>query len=395
MKAFELKGRNLGLYIHIPFCISKCSYCDFFSLPLAPYVPQSYVDALCNEIRESFYGSDCLVDSVYVGGGTPSLLSEIQIKQLFDCIRKNAHLSEDCEITIEVNPDDVNKNLLLALKDAGVNRISCGIQSFNDSVLTFCKRRASAQVNKNALDCIKTYWNGKLSLDLICAMPLESEESFLQGLKLLTDIKPEHISMYSLTIEDETPLGKLIEKGSLLYDYDLADKMWLSGRDFLENSSYVQYEVSNFCLAGNECRHNMKYWTRSDYIGCGCGATGTLYFPGGKAVRQTNVNDVDLYTAYWLSSCREKEKLPFILENIDEKDGEFEFFMMALRKIAGFSDSDYKKHFLRPLPQSFLSVFEKWQKKNLAFCKKDIDDCVYTLGKEGIIYLNSFLKELI
>ncbi|MBR1639753.1 MAG: radical SAM family heme chaperone HemW [Treponema sp.] len=394
MPGLNLKDRTLGLYIHIPFCLSKCSYCDFFSLPVSKKVPDSYIEALCNEISAAFENQENVtVNSLYIGGGTPSLLSENQIKKLFDHLRHTVSLEENCEVTVEINPDDVTKSLLECLQEAGVNRLSCGIQSLNDSSLSFCGRRADSSVNKKALSLIKDFWTGRLSLDLICGLPEENKESFIQGLEFIISLRPEHISMYSLTIEEETVLGRQLSSGFLSYDFDFADELWLCGRDCLEKAGYHHYEVSNFCLEGNECLHNLKYWSRMDYLGFGAGATGTLYFPGGRAERRTNLNDTDRYIKYWTSFS--SENLPYFIEDINEESGEFEFFMMSLRKIQGFSENEYKKHFLKALPAKVIEEFQKWRQKGLAEICHENNDVFFTLGKNGIIYLNSFLKELL
>lgn len=395
MADIEFSGRTLGLYIHIPFCLSKCSYCDFFSVASANKVPDDYVRALCGEISSRFSGSDCLVDSVYVGGGTPSLLSPAQIHTIFSCIRGNVPLKPGCEITFEVNPDDVCDSLLDALASCGVSRISCGIQSLCGDALTFCRRRASAEISRSALSLLKRRWHGNLSVDIICAMPHESSRSFLDGLAELVSLRPDHISMYCLTVEEETPLGSLIACGSLAYDYDLADEMWISGRDFLEDAGYNQYEISNFSLPGKECAHNIRYWSRGDYAGVGSGAAGTLYFPGGRALRRSNSRDIKQYTGYW--NCGDAGKsgeIPWTTEKIDEKSGEFEFFMMSLRKSAGFSESEYECAFERRLPQDVRDVFLRWQKRGLARISAAGGDAVYSLGRDGILFLNAFLGEL-
>ncbi|MCR4579654.1 MAG: radical SAM family heme chaperone HemW [Treponema sp.] len=398
---YKLEGRKLGLYIHIPFCLSKCTYCDFFSIESKKKVPQSYLTALCNEISFLFQNSkasNVKIDTIYIGGGTPSLLSLQQIEFLTSFLFNELPILPDYEFTIEVNPDDLNLPLLEKLWTCGINRISCGIQSFNDASLTFCHRRANSSTNQKALTLLASKWPGLLSLDFISAMPNENQASFLSGLKELISSNPDHLSMYSLTIEEKTPLGKLLDSGSLQYDFEAADEMWLKGRDFLEENGYREYEVSNFCKSGKECRHNMKYWSRGDYVGCGAGATGTIYFEGGAALRRTNLNDISLYSDYWNKTKSDLSlhvELPYYFEEIEAEEGELEFYMMALRKLDGFSESEYEKHFNRKLPEKILSLFEKWQSKGLAKIEKNNNDILYSLGKEGIIYLNSFLKELL
>ncbi len=385
--------KTYSLYIHIPFCISKCRYCDFFSLPCGNKeigIPEAYVEALCCEISSL---SGKALETIYVGGGTPSLLTTSQIKRIFDCLYKNCSISESAEINFEVNPDDVSEELLKALEAAGVNRLSCGIQSMNEEALKFSGRRADAAVNRRALELLSRYWKKSLSLDFICGLPKETEESFLKGLDLAAGFSPDHISMYSLTIEDETPFGKDFALGRWDYNYDFADQLWLKGRDFLESKGYVQYEVSNFAKKGAQCRHNLVYWNHKDYFGIGSGATGTLYKENGEGLRTTNTTDVKKYISFWTdkNNLSENTQPPQIIENISIENSEFEFFMMTLRKTEGFNESDYRKCFKKSLSKRFLELFDKWQKKGLA---EKTGNGQFYLNKEGLLFLNSFLSEL-
>ncbi len=374
-----------SLYIHIPFCISKCAYCDFFSKPYEA-VPDSYIDALCNEIdlRISEYNIKKL-KTIYIGGGTPSLLNENQLKKIFSKIKSSVELAFDVEITIEVNPDDVTETLLRALFDCGVTRISCGIQSMNDAVLKKACRRADVQTNKNAMEIISQKWKGEVSYDLISGLPGESEESLIAGLNELCLYKPDHISLYSLTIEENTPFGKQLAAGNLDYDFDYADKLWLAGRDFIEAHGYKWYEVSNFCLPGKECRHNLVYWNHGNYIGCGSGACGTVYKPDGTGFRWTNNSDIDEYIKV------QNGQPPQRSENIELETSQFEFFMMGLRKTIGISEKEYKETFACDLPEKFLLLFNAWKEKGLCTLTKDGR---YAMSREGMLFLNRFLEEL-
>lgn len=374
--------KSFSVYIHIPYCVSKCRYCDFFSLPCKS-LSQEYVDALCKEMTRL---SGVKVDTVYTGGGTPSLLKPSQIKKIFDSLKENCSLSDNAEITFEVNPDDVSEELLKALEAAGVNRISCGLQSMNDKALSFAGRRADAAANRRALEIFKQHWNKLLSLDFICGLPEETEESFIEGLKEALQYAPSHISMYSLTIEDETPFGKELISGTFEYDYDFADQLWLKGRDFLTNHSYRQYEVSNFSLKGAECRHNLAYWNHKDYFGLGSGATGTQYLQNGEGIRLTNTQNIKEYVDFWLHGAG---KNPQVSEKIDLKTSEFEFFMMGMRKISGISEAEFRQIFNKALPDYFIKLCNKWKERGLC----DITDR-YALNEQGLLFLNSFLLEL-
>lgn len=374
-----------SLYIHIPFCISKCAYCDFFSKPYKA-VPDSYIDALCNEIGFRISENNIKkLKTIYIGGGTPSLLIENQLKKIFSEIRTTAELASDIEITIEVNPDDVTESLLRALSDCGVTRISCGIQSMSDAVLKKACRRADVQTNIKAMEIIKRNWKSEVSYDLISGLPGESEESLIAGLNELCLYKPDHISLYSLTIEENTPFGKQLAAGNLDYDFDYADKLWLAGRDFLEAHGYKWYEVSNFCLPGKECCHNLVYWNHGNYIGCGSGACGTVYKPDGSGFRWTNNSDIDEYIKV------QNGQPPKNSENIELETSQFEFFMMGLRKTIGISEKEYKETFACDLPEKFLLLFNAWKEKGLC---KFTQDGRYAMSREGMLFLNRFLEEL-
>lgn len=380
----------MSLYIHIPFCISKCAYCDFFSKPFSP-VADDYVQALCNELDFSLQGKTA-PETVYIGGGTPSLLSKNQLKK----ITGHIPLQNLKEFTVEVNPDDVTEELLKSFEECGVTRISCGIQSLNAVVLSLCNRRSDRNQILNALKLFKEYWKGRLSLDLISGLPGETNETFMEGLETVAASGAEHISLYALTIEEETPLGKKIESGEIEYDYDSADRMWILGKEYLESHGFSQYEVSNFCRDGKVSLHNMSYWTHKSYTGCGSGGTGTIYNEDGTAFRWTNTPDLNKYVSFWLNETgdRQLEKIPQETEILSAETEMFEFFMMGLRTIKGVSRNDFEKIFGKPFPEPAVKLFTEWKGKGLAEIQAQDKDIVYTLGKKGILFLNKFLSEL-
>ena len=380
-----INSKEISLYIHIPFCFSKCSYCDFFSVACKDYkneIPSEYVEALCKEINYRISQLKAAsLKTVYIGGGTPSILSQNQIRQITDVI-KNAGLSEGYEFTFEVNPDDVSKHLINCLEACGVNRISCGIQSFSENVLKSVHRRANAEQNYNCIPFLKSNFSGKVSADLICGLPGETEQSLLTGLDYLVQNKIPHISFYSLCVEEETPLGHKINSGELDFDFDFCDELWIKGRDFLLSKGYTQYEVSNFCLPDFECVHNMTYWTHKNYLGCGSGATGTI-----DNVRFTNTNNIKEYKEFWLNNQKTADKIPQTVEKIEQKTSEFEFFMMGLRTCRGICPQEYKAFFEKEMPEKLLKKFE-------AECQKS-QNGFYYLDKDKLLFLNSFLEELL
>ena len=386
-----------SLYIHIPFCRSKCTYCDFFSISADGDVPDSYIDALCAEIswRMAEFGADGWL-TVYVGGGTPSLLSEKQLRRLFNFIRSLGGTAAEC--TVELNPDDVTPSLLECLSECGVNRISVGIQAMEQSVLSAVKRRSSLQSVYAALECIRRVWKGVFSADIICALPGQSESGFLNGLEKLLSYEPAHISMYSLTIEDGTPLGNAVREGAVCYDFDAADAMWISGRDFLESRGYRQYEVSNFYSIknGSPCAHNLAYWKLQNYIGIGSGAAGSLY--GRKSFRYTNTHDIAEYIRFWNSfDCKKsagQAVVPQSVECIEKNTEQFEFFMMGFRTADGICAEEYSGRFGDEIPERILRVFDRWQKKNLLRKYQKDGQNWYALTGNGLLFLNPFLEEI-
>ncbi|MGP1459863.1 MAG: radical SAM family heme chaperone HemW [Treponema sp.] len=386
-----------SLYIHIPYCASKCSYCDFFSVPCAPSaVPDEYVAALCAEIRlRSQAAGVADWKSVYFGGGTPSLLNALQIRRIMDCVRSCGSLdTRQAEVTMEVNPDDVDSALLSGMEGAGVNRLSCGVQAIDERLLKECGRRSSVSRVRAALSLIQRDWKGVFSADMISGLPGQTEQSFLAGLSELVSYKPAHISLYSLVVEEKTPLGKKICSGSLPYDFDFADELWICGRDFLLASGYRQYEVSNFCIDGSECVHNMTYWRLENYIGCGAGAAGSTYgnFFG---ARTTNTSDLTAYIDFWTAADNPDciRRAPQETELIDRETMIFEFFMMGLRTTQGVCREDFEKRFGAAFPQKIDAAFTAWTARGLAEQYERDGRHYAALNKEGLLFLNRFLAE--
>ncbi len=388
--------RQTALYIHIPFCLSKCDYCDFFSVKCPGNIPDEYVDALCKELdfrmNSLQNGTPVQISTIYIGGGTPSLLTGEQLNKLSSHIFKY-DVNPDYEFTVEVNPDDVTQELLNNLKACKVNRISCGVQSFSQTVLKSVHRRAGLEQILTALDLILQFWKGKISVDLICGLPGETQDSMLQCLEKLCSYrnfegKPvNHISFYSLSLEENTPLYKKIDTGKVDYDSDFADKLWLTGRDFLLSKGYIQYEVSNFCQSDNECRHNMVYWESKDYLGIGSGATGTIHNSNGTALRTTGTSDIKAYIQNPCGSAT--------CENITKETAQFEFFMMGLRTAKGVDRVRYKSIFGTDFPQKTMEIIKNWQEKGLLTIKNDPCSEYYSLTKEGLLFLNTFLEQII
>ena len=436
---------KVSLYIHIPFCKKKCDYCDFFSIGEADRcgkandLSDSYIDSLINEakIYAGFY-KITEWNTIYVGGGTPSQLSSAQIFHLISETKKIARTNGGTEITVEVNPEDVREDFLDSCERAGVNRLSMGIQALDDRALNAVSRGSSVEIILNALEILKKRWHGRLSVDFIAGLPNHTHRSFENQFEILQKYPNiDHVSLYTLTVEENTPLWKKIEDGKIRFSPEKADRMWLKGRNILERVGFFQYEVSNFCKKGFESRHNSVYWKQENYVGVGVGATGTLYdFEKKCASRWTNTLSIPAYSdgvknavqamknaekkifeegargqgnsrkeneifrRNILAEMRNLSSLRRNLEILDEKTLEFEFLMLGFRRLSGVSSADFEKRFGKSLSERIGAdkndgTFSRWKKMRLAREKKSRSDTIYSLNRRGILLLNRFLEELL
>ncbi len=413
-----MNGKPLSLYIHIPFCVSRCDYCDFFSSVInGSAVSSSYIDALINEI--SFYAMRFNVPewaTVYIGGGTPSLISPCDIVRLCDGIKKAAPFSKNIEFTMEMNPSDVTPDILGAASSGGITRLSLGIQSFSDKCLSLVHRRSSSSDCYSALAAISRLWKGRLSLDLIAGLPYQTEKSLKEDIDSAIKSGASHISLYSLSLEEGTVLEGKISGGVLDYDSDQADALWLLGRDYLEENGFNQYEVSNFCKDGAESRHNKTYWALKSYLGAGSGATGTLYADDYKfpeysgSVRYTNTCDIKKYIDFWTGKPFENDKAcdntvrlfnkdACSVECLERADEAFEYLMMNLRTLRGAESGEYKRRFGLSLEEKLgtgdeNSLFMRWCREGKARVMREDGRIYYALIRDGLLFLNSFLENL-
>lgn len=393
------------LYIHIPYCLQKCGYCDFFSRPQKE-VPSEYEKALENQIKY-LAKAFCVEEwkSLYIGGGTPSLLLPEDLKSLCRSLKAAAPLAHDCEWTIEMNPGSISREALLAAKENGINRLSLGIQCCNEKVLDAIGRKTSFKEIQEALFLAKDFWQGSWSADLIAGLPFQTKKDLERDIKLALDFGANHISLYSLTLEEGTPLKKKIDEKKIPYDEEEAEALWLYGRDLLEQKGFEQYEVSNFSKPGFESRHNSFYWSQENYLGAGAGAAGTIYgMPTG--FRYTNVLDSAKYIKYWSEEKKASQgqdvraalNFPCQIEELDFDTEEFEFLMLALRTKRGASAAEYKARYGKDLAARLGLKGRPEGKKGgaLAWLEKNErgGDAFYTMTREGLLFLNSFLEEL-
>jgi putative oxygen-independent coproporphyrinogen III oxidase len=260
---------NPGLYIHVPFCKTKCPYCAFYSVTSLSLVTE-WLEALRKEAA-LYTDRFTPFDTVYLGGGTPTLLSERVLEELIHCLHDQFAITSGAEFTMEANPDDVTPGKLAVLRDLGVNRISLGVQSFDDEELRFLRRRHSASQGKKALDWIKESGFPKVGMDLMYGLPGQTESAWLRNLEEAIRFNPEHISCYQLTMEEHTPLGKMYKDGQVKPLGEEEERsFFILTSTFLEEKGYLHYEISNFAMGKeNMSCHNLKYWQHAPYLGLG------------------------------------------------------------------------------------------------------------------------------
>ena len=325
--------RPLGLYLHIPFCKSKCAYCDFYSLPHSEEKMDEYVERLTAHLLETApMAAGHTVDTIYFGGGTPSYLGYERIAQLLQAVKKNYRLDRHAEITMEANPDSLfDWKALRALRRMGLNRISLGVQSSDDEML---RRLGRIHTWKQVCDAVEAVRRAKipdLSVDLIYGLPEQTMEQWKKTLQDVLQLQPQHISCYGLKLEDGTPLWQQRDT-LILPDDDLQADMYLYTVDFLAQNGYEQYEISNFARPGHASRHNMKYWTLSEYAGFGPGAHSDF-----GNVRYAYVRDLELYLKGRLILSES--------ETMTEQEREREYLMLSLRTAQGICVREFENRF--------------------------------------------------
>ena len=324
--------RMLGVYIHIPFCASKCSYCDFYSLPNQDELMDRYQKALIRHIEESApQMAPYYIDTVYFGGGTPSFYGARRLCELFETLKTNAKVLKSAEVTVEMNPDSVTKEDLHLLHEAGVNRISLGVQSANDDILRLIGRRHNYRQVIEAVKLIRAEGFDNLSVDLIYGLPTQSRSDWADTLSNALALLPEHLSCYGLKVEEGTPICKYQDSPLLPNDDDQAD-MYLYMTDVMERYGYQQYEISNFARPGRQSRHNLKYWQLDEYMGFGPAAHS---YVGG--VRYSYVRDLKKY----LDGVENGGSIVDEYEKIDKAESAAEYIMLGMRTTRGISKDEY------------------------------------------------------
>ncbi len=364
---------GLGLYIHIPFCEKKCNYCDFYSSFVTDELLDNYTKSLICYIKE--WGGKLKnrpIDTIYFGGGTPSLLNE-RIKTILSAIKQEFNVLDLAEITLELNPTGNVEQLLLCAKQAGVNRLSIGMQSGSDTELKLLGRRHSKQDIINTFSLARRLGFNNISLDVMLGLPDSSCETLESSLQLATDLSPEHISAYVLKIEENTFFYKIKHQLNLPDD-DAQAEQYLIMCEYLKNKGYEHYEISNFCKSGKTSRHNLKYWHCEEYLGIGPSAHSFL---NGERF-------------YYPKNLKE-----FINGTQPINDGtggtSEEYLMLNLRLNSGLDLNNFAEKLGEKLPQSFFEKCELFQKGNLLTYKNNN----ISLTENGMLVSNTVISELL
>ena len=383
MAIFGRKEKTpLGIYIHVPFCRSKCQYCDFYSLTeKEDGLLEDYMDAVCEHIKETGKRSPgYLVDTIYFGGGTPSFFGADGMAAILTAVRRSFDVSASAEITFEANPDSVSPRLLKKLKSEGFNRVSLGIQCDDDRILKVIGRPHNYEQAEQAVKAIRSAGFRNLSVDLMYGLPNQTLEGWQKTLENVLSLRPEHISCYGLKLEEGTPLYECRDYSNLPDDDAQAD-MYLAAVEILRNRGFRQYEISNFARRGYESKHNMKYWIGGEYLGFGPDDSSDFAGKRFKTVRNLKK---------YILGIQDRGVVLDEVEDISDRERAGEYLMLRLRTVQGIDREEYEKRFLLPF---------KPLEKYLEQCRQmghalGAEGC-WHLTAEGFLLSNSIISDLL
>lgn len=389
MRKNKVMKKELELYIHIPFCVRKCAYCDFLSGPADDKTIESYVGKLIEEIQA--HGSSRLFGEMYVvtiffGGGTPSVLSGSQIERIMETVKANFDIAEDAEISMEANPGTVTEEKLDAYREAGINRISFGLQSANNEELKVLGRIHTYEEFLESYELARECGFDNVNVDLISAIPGQTVESWESTVRKVLALEPEHISAYSLIVEEGTPFYKKYGEGTegetLLPSEEDEREMYYRTEVLLREAGYHRYEISNYAKSGRECRHNLGYWERKNYLGIGIGASSLI-----DNVRYKNTECLYDYLQ-WSCELSEIQKDREMLSKVEQME---EFIFLGLRKMAGISLKEFEDTFGKTVEECYGKNISRMIEKELLVMNEE----VLKLTRAGIDISNYVFTELL
>ena len=386
-------SNGLGLYVHIPFCLSKCNYCDFNTYAGIENQFTSITNALVSELN---YWSEVLqqpkINTVFLGGGTPSYLPDKQKSLIFEAINSKFDLDNDIEITMECNPDDITPSRLDQWISLGINRLSLGIQSFDETILQSIGRRHTGKDAIQAIEYSRNSGVENINIDLMFGLPNQELSDWVKTIKLALETNVSHFSIYGLQLEKGTPLEASVLSGKISIPGDeITADMYEAACDILENTSYKQYEISNWSVKGKQCKHNLLYWENKSYIGCGPGASSyvngvrftNIKSPKGyvKAFKKTNPNADDIFHSDAIFES-EPQTVPIAV---------LETMMLGLRLNEGISDKQFRKR----LGTSMFTVFEKEIRKLVESGLITNNNRCLKLTRKGKLLANEVISQFV
>lgn len=382
-----MKQKELGIYVHIPFCVQKCFYCDFISFANKKEMIKDYIEALKKEIE--YVGADLVsaqnsaITTIYIGGGTPSFIDSKYIVDVIGAIKSNYQVSQDAEITIEINPGTVTKEKLEDYIKCGINRASIGLQSTDNKLLNEIGRIHTYEQFLNTYEMVRNVGFKNVNVDLMLALPNQTIEILEDSLKKVITINPEHISVYSLILEESTKLYDLVENEEIkLIDEETERKMYWKVKNILEQNGYNHYEISNFAKNGFESKHNLNCWKQKEYLGMGTAAHSYI-----NKTRYSNTETIEEY----INNISEGKNTKIVHETQKESDEQKEYMLLGLRKIQGVSISKFKEKFV----QNPIYIFRKELNKLVEEELVEVDIDSIKLTNKGLDFANLVWEEFV
>lgn len=369
----------LELYVHIPFCVRKCQYCDFLSGPSDEETKDRYIEALLKEIRAAEHTEDYEIVSVFIGGGTPSALKAEAIASIMRTLQEQFFFCEDAEVTIEANPGTVDLEKLTIYRNVGINRLSLGLQSTDAEELKLLGRIHSYEEFLKSYEWAREAGFSNINIDLMFAIPGQTGEAWRQHLYQVAELNPEHISAYSLIIEEGTPFA---EQNLDLPDEDTEYQMYEDTAEILERYGYRQYEISNYAKQGYMCRHNAGYWQRREYLGFGLGAS-SLY--GGR--RFSNTHQMQEY----LKESRNPDQIRQDVTVLSRNERIEEFMFLGLRMTEGISEKKFEENFDVRLMDVYGDILQKYEETGFM----EHIETKWRLTRKGIHVSNHILADFL
>ena len=391
-----MKTKNMGLYIHIPFCKSKCKYCDFISYSNKEHLIDRYVKCVKYEIRDIGIsnlhdykeGKDDLINvkTIYIGGGTPSVIDSKYIKEIINEIKQNIRIDDDVEITLEVNPGTVNEEKLRDYREAGINRLSIGLQSTNNNTLKRMGRIHTYEEFLNTYSLARKIGFNNINVDLMLALPEQTMVELIDGVGRVVNLNPEHVSIYSLILEEGTKLYKEVEEENKyeLPDDDLERKMYWKTKEMLEKAGFTHYEISNFAKKGFESKHNLSYWNQEEYIGVGAAAHSYS-----NNVRYSNIDSVEEYISNYKNG-KDIDNLVFH-EKQNQESKMKEYMILKKKKKEGVNIDTFKNKFIQSPLYLFRQEIDKLIREKLIV----VDGNFIRLTDRGLDLANLVWEEFV